>query len=150
MRATSGRPRRTASEDAAPNPAEDSFEEIRDTFCIRLRGERDHFLTLNAALTGTDDSPVPVLGELRNRAHRLSGTAAIFEFAAVAAAARALELTLVTASGSLADNAEMPIRLALDALVRAIEDLEPKPAPVRTAEAGSRSGSRRASTVLHG
>src|SRR5450755_4176305 len=84
MRTTRFRSPRPAAM-AAPS---DSFEEIRQAFCIRLQSEGTHFAALNAALACTPECPTPILDDLRNRAHRLSGTAAIFEFAGVAAAAR--------------------------------------------------------------
>jgi HPt (histidine-containing phosphotransfer) domain-containing protein len=116
---------------AAPAAPSDSFEEIREAFCIRLQSERIHFAALNAALACTPECPAQILDDLRNRAHRLSGTAAIFEFAAIAAAARALELTVVSAAASCADGTETQIRFALDDLVRLIADLDKHPSSAR-------------------
>jgi chemotaxis protein histidine kinase CheA len=129
----------------APN---DSFEDIRQAFCVRLQSDRTHFLALNTALACAPGCPPPILDDLRNRAHRLSGTAAIFEFAGVAAAARALELTVVSAAASHAGSTELAIRTALDALVRVIASLEKEPSSVRIASSGA--GPRRARAVLNG
>lgn len=138
---------RSAGPAASAAPS-DSFEEIRAAFCIRLQGEQVHFAALNAALACTPECPAPILDDLRNRAHRLSGTAAIFEFAAIAAAARDLELTVVSAASSYADDNESRICSALAALVRLIADLdkESSPAPMHTPVAVQ----RRARAVLHG
>ena len=144
MRATRSRARRAAILD----PPEDSFEEIREAFCVRLQSERNHFLALDSALRRPEKSPTSILDELRNRAHRLSGTAAIFEFAGVAAAARALELAVVSASAPLAKAAEPAIGRALDALVRVIGEFKEEPRLTHIAAAGSEP--RRARAMLHG
>lgn len=131
-----------------PVAPSDSFEEIRGAFCVRLQSERTHFAALNAALACTSECPAPILDDLRNRAHRLSGTAAIFEFAGVAAAARALELTVVSAATSHAASTELGIRTALDVLVRLIGNLEKDQSPVRIPASGP--APRRARAALHG
>jgi chemotaxis protein histidine kinase CheA len=123
MRAT--RPR-SAGPAALAAPS-DSFEQIREAFCIRLQSERTHFAALNAALACTPECPAPILDDLRNWAHRLSGTAAIFEFAGIAAAARALELTVVSAATSRTGVTEPSICTALDTLVRLIGSLDSNP-----------------------
>ena len=129
-------------------PPSDSFEDIRQAFCVRLRSEREHFVAHNTALARASDCPAAILDDLRNRAHRLSGTAAIFEFAGIAAAARALELTVVSAAASHTETTAHGIRAALDALVRLIGNLEKDPSPVRIPAGGSVP--RRARAALHG
>jgi hypothetical protein len=119
MRAT----RNAARAVANPDPAIDSFEEIREAFCVRMQSERLHFVALNEALGMASEIPAPVLNDLRNRAHRLSGTAAIFEFSGIAAAARALELT-ATAACARASASEPAVLTALTALVRLIGGLK--------------------------
>jgi HPt (histidine-containing phosphotransfer) domain-containing protein len=84
------------------------------------------FVALNEALGLTDEIPTPILDDLRNRAHRLSGTAAIFEFSGIAAATRTLELTATSASSHRGDS-EPAVSMALAALVRLIAGLK-KPA----------------------
>jgi chemotaxis protein histidine kinase CheA len=135
-------------EPAPPAAPSDSFEEIREAFCIRLQSEKIHFVALNAALARGRECPTPILDDLRNRAHRLSGTAAIFEFATVAAAARELELTVVTAGTSRTGNTEPGICTALDALVHLITTLEKDAPSGRISPRGSVS--RRARAVLNG
>ena len=108
--------------------ADDSFEGLRATYCQRLTGDRLHLLGLSAALARGDASRAQVLAELRSRAHRLSGTAAIFELAGVAALARALELAVdgvaVDAEDArAAENSDTVMCAALHALIRVIEGL---------------------------
>jgi HPt (histidine-containing phosphotransfer) domain-containing protein len=105
----------------------DSFEAIREAFCVRMQSERLHFVALNEALGLADEIPTPILDDLRNRAHRLSGTAAIFEFSGIAAAARTLELTATSAASSRRADVEPAVSTALAALVRLIAGLK-KPA----------------------
>jgi hypothetical protein len=130
MRATRS-PARAAGN---PLPAIDSFEEIREAFCVRLQSERLHFAALNEALGLADEIPTPILDDLRNRAHRLCGTAAIFEFSGIAAAARELERSATAASAASASSA--PIRnlrptvsTALVALVSLIAGLKKNARP---------------------
>jgi hypothetical protein len=109
---------------AAP---EDSFEALRASFLERLKGERLRLWNLGAALTQGKMGRVPVLDELRSRAHRLSGTAAIFELGGVAALARALELAvdgLAAAETSVvprAENSDRVMCAALEALIQLID-----------------------------
>jgi HPt (histidine-containing phosphotransfer) domain-containing protein len=119
MRATRNPVRAAAS----PDPSIDSFEEIRAAFCVRMQSERLHFVALNEALGLADEIPMPILDDLRNRAHRLSGTAAIFEFGGIAAAARALELTATEAS-TQTSRCEPAVSMALSALVGLIGGLK--------------------------
>ena len=124
MRAT----RNAARAAVKPDPAVDSFEEIREAFCVRMQSERLHFVALNEALGFADEIPTPILDDLRNRAHRLSGTAAIFEFRGIAAAARTLELT-ATSAASAPRNSETGVSTALAVLVRLIGSLKRAPHP---------------------
>jgi HPt (histidine-containing phosphotransfer) domain-containing protein len=111
---------------AAP---EDGFEELRVTFLERLKSERQRLLHLSAVLAQGKMGRVPVLGELRSRAHRLSGTAAVLDLRGVAALAHALELAvegMVVADRALSPRAENSDRVmcaALQALIQAIDSL---------------------------
>jgi chemotaxis protein histidine kinase CheA len=94
-----------------------------------LKAERQRLLTLSAALAQGKMDRVPVLDELRSRAHRLSGTASIFDLRGVAALARALELAvegMAVADRALAPRAENSDRVmcaALQALIQVIDSL---------------------------
>ncbi len=115
MKLTSQGQRRAA---ALGIPDDDGFEALREEFCQRLRSERLRLLNLSAALAHGDAGRTDILDELRNRAHRLSGTAAIFEFTDVAALARVLELAVNAASTPTESNTDAVICAALHALIR--------------------------------
>lgn len=115
MAQISKRPRPAAA--AAEEPA-DGFDELRDAFQARLRGDRVHFVVLSAALARTDENPSRIFDDLQYRAHRLRGSAAIFDVAEVAAAANALEQAAASASTAHADNTDPAVWSALVALVR--------------------------------
>jgi hypothetical protein len=105
--------------------AEEGFDELRDTFCIRLKNERILLVALGAGLERGDPSRMHITSELGSRAHRISGTAAILELAAVSKAARALELAVVSVAASHGRDADRVIWDAIDGLVGLIERLEP-------------------------
>ena len=113
---------------------DDSFEALRTSFLERLKGDRQRLCSLGAALAQGKTSRVPVLDELRSRAHRLSGTAAIFELSGVSALARALELAVDGMVGAdravvpRAENSDRVMCAALDALIHLIDSFgEPSP-----------------------
>ena len=114
---------------AAVSASDDGFEELRGEFFERLQAERSRFLILNAALAENEPERAVVLQELRSRAHRLSGTAAIFEVTGVAVLARAVELAVdaAAAQGGATPRAEHSDRVmcaALLELIRVIGSLE--------------------------
>jgi HPt (histidine-containing phosphotransfer) domain-containing protein len=108
---------------------DDSFEALRASFVERLQGERQRLWNLGAALAQGTVGRVLVLDELRNRAHRMSGTAAIFELSGVAALARALELAVDgmaaadRAQAPRAENSDRVMCAALEALIQLIDSL---------------------------
>jgi len=104
----------------APAPAAtgDGFDELREAFHARLKGDRVHFVVLSAALARTDEDPTRIFDDLQYRAHRLRGSAAIFDVADVAAAADALEQAAASAVAAQADNTDAAVWSALVALVR--------------------------------
>jgi chemotaxis protein histidine kinase CheA len=114
--------------DDAP-ATDDGLEELRSTFFVRLKCERQVLRNLGAVLTQGKMDRVPVLADLRSRAHRLSGTAAILDLREVAALARVLELAVE--GRSIADRAPSPpeensdrvMHAALQALIDVIESL---------------------------
>jgi hypothetical protein len=155
MKLTSNGPRRVATVIAA----EDGFEELRSEFFERLKAERLRFLILHAALAQGETERAAVLQELRSRAHRLSGTAAIFEVTGVAVLSRALELAVDAAAalGSAAPRAENSDRVmcaTLLALIRVIGSLRSPEVPAKTARLlqirGQVGGRRRAKATLNG
>jgi hypothetical protein len=94
------------------------FEELRVVFEGKLQSERAHFVALSAALARVEGSPGPVFSELRNRAHKMRGSAAVFEMVQVASAAGLLEIAAIAATVSHADNTDAAVWTALVALVR--------------------------------
>jgi len=106
---------------------DDGFEALRASFLERLKGERQQLRNLGAALAQGKTSRVPVLDELRSRAHRLSGTAAIFELGGLAALARALELAVDGMAGTdravvpRGENSDRVMCAALEALILLID-----------------------------
>jgi Hpt domain len=87
----------------------------------KLQSERAHFVALSAALARAEDGPGPVFNELRNRAHKMRGSAAVFEMVQVALATGALE---IAATVSHADNTDAAVWTALVALVRLLGTLD--------------------------
>src|ERR1700749_5148232 len=82
--------------------ADDSFESLREAFQVRMESERVHFVTLSAALARAEENPAWIFDDLKQRAHKLQGGAAIFEESEVAVAAGALEAAAVHAAQSRA------------------------------------------------
>src|SRR5450432_1872973 len=120
----------------APVAPADDLEELRLGFYDRLKRDRVHFVTLSAALARADDDPSPIFLELRNRAHKIRGGAAIFEITEVAVAACSLELAAISATMSHANNTDPAVWSALVALVELMGTLETLGAqsPVITAD----------------
>jgi chemotaxis protein histidine kinase CheA len=112
---------------SAPVVLDDSFDALRASFVERLKGERQRLFNLGAALAQGQMGRVAMLDELRSRAHRLSGTAAIFELSGVAALARALELAVdgMRAADQAAvprpENSDRVMCAALEALIKLID-----------------------------
>jgi HPt (histidine-containing phosphotransfer) domain-containing protein len=146
---SNGHEKRRAVDSRVPD---DGLEQLRAAFFERLKSERLRLLNLRVALAHGGDRG-QVLDELRTRAHRLSGTAAIFELAALAALARALELAVegvIEANGAIlppGENSDRAMCVALHALVRVIADLvEPTPVP----QLHRRKAAPRAKAMLNG
>lgn len=100
------------------------LDDLRVVFQSKLQSERAHFVALSAALARAEDRPGPVFNELRNRAHKMRGSAAVFEMAQVASAAGSLEVAAIAATVSHADNTDAAVWTALVALVRFLATLD--------------------------
>lgn len=100
------------------------LEDLRVVFQGKLQSERAHLVALSAALARADDSPGPVFNELRNRAHKMRGSAAVFGMEQVASAAGSLEVAAIAATVSHADNTDAAVWTALVALVRYLGTLD--------------------------
>jgi hypothetical protein len=115
---------------------DDELEELRAVFEGKLQSERAHFVALSASLARAEGSPGPVFSELRNRAHKLRGGAAVFEMDQVASAAGSLEIAAIAATVNHSDNTDAAVWTALVALVRLLENLgrgDSTPAAIPTA-----------------
>ena len=95
-----------------------ALDDLRVAFQGKLPSERAHFVALSAALARAEDGPGPIFNELRNRAHKIRGSAAVFQMAQVASATGALEIAAIAATVSHADNTDAAVWTALVALVR--------------------------------
>jgi hypothetical protein len=113
MGQTKYRPRQAV----APAAANDGFEDLAKAFRARLKGDRAHFVTLSTALARTAEDPSQIFDDLQFRAHRLRGSATIFEVTEVATAANALEQAAASASVAHAENTDAAVWSALLALV---------------------------------
>jgi hypothetical protein len=89
-----------------------------------MESERVHFVTLSAALARAEENPSWIFDDLKQRAHKLQGGAAIFEESEVAVAAGALEAAALQAAQSRATNTDENVWAALVALVRLMGNLE--------------------------
>jgi HPt (histidine-containing phosphotransfer) domain-containing protein len=103
-------------------PSAETSDKFASMLYARLLSERVHFATLSAALARTDESPAPIFDDLHHRAHRLKGAAATFDFAALAAAAAALEKAAIAARARDAAHTDDEIWTALVALVQLLGD----------------------------
>jgi HPt (histidine-containing phosphotransfer) domain-containing protein len=121
MAQTSKRPRAAA----APVISGDDFDDLREAFQARLKGDRVHFVVLSAALARTDENPARIFDDLQYLAHRLRGSAAIFEVDEIAAAANDLEQAAICASMAHADNTDAAVWSTLVALVRLMGHANP-------------------------
>jgi HPt (histidine-containing phosphotransfer) domain-containing protein len=101
-----------------------ALDDLRMVFRGKLQSERAHFVALSAALARAEDGPGPVFNELRNRAHKMRGSAAVFEMPQVASAAGALEVAAIAATVSHADNTDAAVWTSLVALVRFLGTLD--------------------------
>jgi HPt (histidine-containing phosphotransfer) domain-containing protein len=106
--------------------ADDDLAAIRTLFNARLKSERLHFVVLSAELARADnDDAARIFEDLKFRAHRLHGGAAIFEMAEMAAAADALEQAADAAKNTHADHTDAAVWAALGSLVGVIDSLQP-------------------------
>jgi chemotaxis protein histidine kinase CheA len=96
----------------------DGFEELRETFNSRLKSERIRLVAISTNLGRHDADRAQLLDELRQRTHRLSGTAAIFELTGLSTLAGVVELAVISAVASPENNTDFVMRAALNALIR--------------------------------
>jgi HPt (histidine-containing phosphotransfer) domain-containing protein len=94
-------PERKRANDVSP-VTDAAFEEVRQSFIVRLGAEQEQLAILSQALQGAEEFPVGILEELERFAHRLRGAAAVFALPELRDAAKVLELA---ASAAVAKHA---------------------------------------------
>ena len=104
--------------------SDDGLDQLSMAFHARLQSERVHLATLSAALARTEENPVWIFQDLKFRAHKIQGGAAIFDIGEIGAAACALETAAASAIASNAENTDDAVWTALVALVRLIGELD--------------------------
>jgi HPt (histidine-containing phosphotransfer) domain-containing protein len=101
---------------SAADASEDALDNLRQAFKARLIEDRARFVALRDALEARQVPPEAIIAELRNRAHKVRGGAAIFEMRDLAATACALEDAALAASCQVKQG-ESAIQGPLDALI---------------------------------
>jgi HPt (histidine-containing phosphotransfer) domain-containing protein len=113
--------RRTGT--AADAGSGDGLDGVRQAFNARLVQDRERFVALRSALEARQVPPEAIIAELRNRAHKVRGGAAIFEMRELAATACALEEAAIAASVQVKQGEAMvvaPLATLIDFLARTI------------------------------
>jgi HPt (histidine-containing phosphotransfer) domain-containing protein len=93
-------------------------------FLSRLESERVHLVSLRAALERATERTGIIFDDLQFRAHNLNGVAGTLEASAVAQAAHQLEDAAFAASRTHSNSADIPVRSALDSLIRLLGILD--------------------------
>jgi len=102
---------------AKPTVQDLTYEDVRQSFLIRLHGEQSQLLVLSDSLGSAEVAPASAFGDLEGFAHRLRGAAAVFDFPELRDAAKVLE---IAASAALVEQAplnEPRVRTAIGSLV---------------------------------
>jgi len=102
--------------------SDDPLEKLRRAFIVRLGEDRVRFLALRAALGARQVPPEAIVAELRARAHKMRGAAAIFEMRELCAAASLLEDATIAASVQVKQGEAM-VEAPLGALIDFLEPL---------------------------
>ena len=87
-----------------------TYEEVRESFIVCLRGEQAHLKMLREALEAADGFPVEVFGDLERFAHRLRGAAAVFAMPQLRDAAKLLEQAAAAALARHAAGSDLRLR----------------------------------------
>lgn len=111
-------------------------------FLSRLQSERVHLVSLRAALERATERTGIIFDDLQFRAHNLNGVAGTLEAAEVAKAAHQLEDAAFAASRTHSNSADIPVRAALDGLIRLLGKFDADEGSVMTGEPAIRIISR--------
>jgi HPt (histidine-containing phosphotransfer) domain-containing protein len=80
------------SADKQPAVPDVTYEEVRQSFLVRLHSEQTRLAALTAQLGSAEGNPAPAFANLEGFAHRLRGAAAVFDFPELRDVAKVLEL----------------------------------------------------------
>jgi HPt (histidine-containing phosphotransfer) domain-containing protein len=117
---------RNAARSVGTGPASgsgDALDGVRQAFNARLVQDHERFAALRRALEVRQVPPEAIIAELRNRAHKVRGGAAIFEMRELAATACALEEAAIAASVQVKQGEAMvmaPLATLIDFLASTI------------------------------
>jgi len=111
-------------------------------FLSRLESERVHLVSLRAALERATERTGIIFDDLQFRAHNLNGVAGTLEASDVAKAAHQLEDAAFAASRTHSNSADIPVRAALDGLIRLLGQFDAGEDSVMTGESAIRIISR--------
>lgn len=103
-------------------------------FLSRLESERVHLVSLRAALERATERTGIIFDDLQFRAHNLNGVAGTLEASAVANAAHQLEDAAFAASRTHSNSADIPVRTALDSLIRLLGQLDDGESTIMTGD----------------
>ena len=116
--------RNTAAKPSTDAPArsgaDDPLDQLRQAFNKRLIEDRARFVALREALEARQVPPEAIIAELRFRAHKVRGGAAIFEMRDLSATACALEEATIVASAQVKEG-EAVVQAPLAALIDFLE-----------------------------
>jgi hypothetical protein len=112
----------STSRPASDSDYYDGLEELRAAFLAKLHNERVQFVALSAALARAEEDADCIFLDLRDRAHKIRGGAAVFEIPELASAARTLEIAAIAAGAACAGNNDDEVWDALVELVRLMGD----------------------------
>jgi HPt (histidine-containing phosphotransfer) domain-containing protein len=91
-------------ESQSPAVTAAAYQEVRQSFLVRLGSERARLLTLGDALAAGEGVPAAALEDLGRFAHRLRGAAAVFQVPELHDAAKVLELAATAALEQMMPN----------------------------------------------
>jgi hypothetical protein len=96
-----------------PVAADIEFEEVRQSFLIRLHSEQTRLGVLQTALRAAGSDPVSAFMNLESFAHRLRGAAAVFDFPGLRDDSKVLELAAADAVLRLSPVGEPHVQTAM-------------------------------------
>ena len=86
--------------------ADEEFEQVRQSFRIRLRSEQARLAKFAEELGAEESGSTSVLAGIGKFAHRLRGAAAVFDAPELSSAAKALEIAVAIASVGSGGNGD--------------------------------------------